>query len=543
MKYLLDTHGVSPDRVTELCLANHSPANHFTWSEKGRQHAYTRGIMGAGKAVGALAMGNGGAPRTIRNLMDGAAVRWVFPTMRERQLAEIEEATGIPKDRIRPVNHHTAHCWAIVYFLPEQERRTDQLIITSDGVGDRLSATVSRYSTEGVERLSETSYHDSVALFFQHVTGFMGMKECEHEYKVMGLAPYADQRLAREVKAKLRPLFRVDGTNLRCNVYVDRHHAYLEKSLKGARFDAVAAAAQAVVEEVTLEWVSGLIDAHKLDHLALGGGLFMNVKLNKLIREMPQTSSVFVCPSCGDESCAIGSAFYRHCAGRPDSKPPVNSRPAAPSLYLGHSYSEERAERALRDTGAHEHYKITRHEDVEERVAGLIADGAIVARFKGAMEFGARALGNRSILAHPGNFDTVRTINTMIKNRDFWMPFALTMMESRARDYLVMGKDWGSPYMMMTYDTTDLAERELSAGLHPYDRTTRPQILSPEQNPDYHRLLEAFERLTGIGAVLNTSFNLHGEPIVCSPEDALRTFERSGLRYLALDSFLVEKRG
>ncbi|MDA1001687.1 MAG: hypothetical protein O2807_14365 [bacterium] len=165
-----------------------------------------------------------------------------------------------------------------------------------------------------------------------------------------------------------------------------------------------------------------------------------------------------------------------------------------------------------------------------------------MARVKGREEFGARALGNRSILANPKDPRVVAVINKMIKSRDFWMPFAPSVLAERADDYLVNPRGMKSPYMMMTFDSTLRGRTELVAATHAYDGTMRPQILDSGYNPDYHRLIREFERLTGIGAVLNTSCNLHGEPIVSSPEDALHTFEDSGLPHLALGQYLISKK-
>jgi carbamoyltransferase len=158
------------------------------------------------------------------------------------------------------------------------------------------------------------------------------------------------------------------------------------------------------------------------------------------------------------------------------------------------------------------------------------------------MEFGARALGNRSILANPSDHRVVPLINRMIKNRDFWMPFAPTVLRERADDYLVNPKGLASPYMMLAMETLPAARETLAAAIHPQDGTARPQILEEAANPEYHAVIRAFERRTGVGAVLNTSFNLHGEPVVASAGDAVETFERSGLPHLAIGHWLISKK-
>jgi carbamoyltransferase len=174
-------------------------------------------------------------------------------------------------------------------------------------------------------------------------------------------------------------------------------------------------------------------------------------------------------------------------------------------------------------------------------VAELLVSDGVVARCAGRMEFGARALGNRSILANPTDHRVVGLINRMIKNRDFWMPFAPTVLAERADDYLLNPKGLASPYMMLAMETRPAARDALTAALHPHDATARPQILEQAWNPEYHALIRAFEGRTGVGAVLNTSFNLHGEPIVCTAADAVDTFERSGLQHLAVGHWLISK--
>jgi carbamoyltransferase len=170
----------------------------------------------------------------------------------------------------------------------------------------------------------------------------------------------------------------------------------------------------------------------------------------------------------------------------------------------------------------------------------LLAKGRIVARVQSRVEWGARALGNRSILADASDPSNVRRINDMIKMRDFWMPFAPSILSERASDYLVNPKGISAPYMILSFDTTE-RRNEIQAAIHPADSTARPQVVQKEHNQTYWRLLDRFAAATGRGGLLNTSFNLHGEPLVASPEDALSTFVRSGLEYMALGEYVVSK--
>ena len=185
-------------------------------------------------------------------------------------------------------------------------------------------------------------------------------------------------------------------------------------------------------------------------------------------------------------------------------------------------------------------YEIKSTANASSEVGKMVAEGEIVAICRGRTEFGARALGNRSIVADPSNPENVRTINDMIKKRDFWMPFAPSILDQNESDYIVNPKRITAPYMIITFDTTD-RRNELVAALHPYDMTTRPQVVYEDWNPHYYSIIREFKNKTNIGGVLNTSFNLHGYPIVNSPEDAMFVLEESGLKHLLLDGYIVSK--
>jgi len=185
-------------------------------------------------------------------------------------------------------------------------------------------------------------------------------------------------------------------------------------------------------------------------------------------------------------------------------------------------------------------FKVKKIKNIELAVARLLAQKKIVARCKGRMEFGARALGNRSILADPANLHCLREINLLVKKRDFWMPFAPVILSERVSDYLINPKKIASPYMILSFDTTS-RYKELIAAVHQADLTARPQVIDKQSNPDYYSILKEFEKITGRGALLNTSFNLHGFPIVYGPKEALEVFRDSDLKYLALGNYLLEK--
>jgi carbamoyltransferase len=237
----------------------------------------------------------------------------------------------------------------------------------------------------------------------------------------------------------------------------------------------------------------------------------------------------------------VGAAYLgylQECARRGLAAAPQAFGPA----YLGPSVTDEDAEAVIRERRLEGRYKVAYHDRIEERIAELLVSDGVVARCAGRMEFGARALGNRSILANPSDHRVVGLINRMIKNRDFWMPFAPTVLAERAGEYLVNPKGLASPYMMLAMPTRPEARDALAAAIHPQDATARPQILERAWNPEYHAVISEFERRIGVGVVLNTSFNLHGEPIVGGATDAVDTFERSGLPHLAIGHWLLSKK-
>lgn len=437
-------------------------------------------------------------------------------------------------------DHHTCHAYSVYYgFIPKEKRKESFLVFTLDGEGDGLCATIHKVVDGKWERISSTDAGNSIASFYGSITKFMGMKVNEHEFKVMGLAPYCSDFNRDKVLNKLDGLFWInDDLSFGAMGGGNFTLKWLEENLKYDRFDGVAAAAQKYVENLSLEWVKKTIDKTGIHNIALSGGFFMNIKANKEIMELPEVESLFVCPSGGDESCPIGAVYYglEQLGVNPNDHEGYIS-----NIYLGNEFTDDEIMSAVKSNCSIDLYNIETCSDIEMNIAQLLADGKVVARFNGRSEFGARALGNRSILANPSNPDVIKLINEQIKSRDFWMPFACSVLDSRAGDYLINPKGVDLKFMAVSCDTHPLARKDLIGGIHPYDYTARPQIVTQTDNPSYHAVLSKFNALTNIGGVLNTSMNIHGEPLVNSPEDALSTFIRSGLQYIALGNVLVSK--
>ena len=320
-------------------------------------------------------------------------------------------------------------------------------------------------------------------------------------------------------------------------IHSSMFHQILPKFFAYERFDNVAAAVQTLTEDLLCEWVDMAIKKTNIADIICTGGVFMNVKANQKLAELPSVKSFYVFPSCGDESTAFGAAYYGYIM---KSKQDILPIKPLEQLYLGGEFSDEDIKEQINKSKG-KNFKVKFTRNIENEIASLLAEGKIVARFAGRMEWGARALGNRSILAHPSRQELVYKINDQIKSRDFWMPFAPSILDRDFAKYLKIKKKMAAPYMAITFDSTDKGKENFKAAMHPYDFTIRPHIVYKDWNPSYYKLIEEFKRLTGIGGILNTSFNLHGYPIVYTPEDALYVFENSNLRHLAIGSFLVSK--
>lgn len=479
---------------------------------------------------------------------DFVVKRYVEHYAGKRNLRELDlflSELGIDPLKRRMVEHHTAHAATAYYLSPHFAPDKETLVITIDGSGDGLCASTSVGSNYHMQRLHTIASYHSIGEFYLRVTQYLGMKPAEHEYKVMGLAPYAPAEQAQKAYSILKTFYQLTPDGLS---FVNRTGHWgsgllklFERRLRGLRFDAVAAGAQRLIETLVVSFVRNWVNKSGIRNVACAGGVFMNVKANMLISQLPEVAELFFVPSPGDESTALGAAVQAYVdealasPGRDHAVEPLET------LYLGPEYSNDAVLAEL-----HARSDLLEWEkpaSMLREVARLLAENKIVALFAGRMEWGARALGNRSILANPKDPLNIRRINRAIKMRDFWMPFSPAILHERRHDYIVNPRDCAARYMINAFPATPLAISELICGLHPSDLTCRPQVVTERDNPDFYAILKHFERLTGIGGVLNTSFNLHGEPIVCTPADAVSTFLRSDVDFLVLSDFLVWEKG
>jgi carbamoyltransferase len=461
-----------------------------------------------------------------------AALRPNFGQARLRtHLAE----SGFADTTVSHHDHHLAHA-ATAYYGLRTSPSEKYLVLTCDGAGDNVSASVRVWDGQRCEEIASTPEGDSLGAVYTWVTYGMGFVPLEHEYKLMGMGPYASDKAAEETAKVFQRYLRLrpDGLGFQRGTRRQTHflHDCFERDLRGMRFDYICAGLQRFTEDLLCAWVEQAVRKTGIRKVLAAGGVFMNVKANKRIAELPEVESFEAFPSCGDETLSIG-AFYLEAAkqfGDGAVKP-------LDHFYLADAPAEAEVVAALKKSGFHHE----RPADIADAVARLLAEGHPVARCAGPMEFGARALGNRSILADPKSQDVVRVINRMVKKRDFWMPFAPMVKAERQHDYIKNPKNLRSPFMMMTFDTKDNF-RDLIAAVHNADLTCRAQILAREHNPPMHDILSAFERRTGGGVILNTSFNLHGFPIVRTAEEAIGVLRDSGLEYLQVGDYLVHKK-
>lgn len=428
---------------------------------------------------------------------------------------------GFNNYQVHLVDHHLCHAAAAAFC----SGFVDCLVITIDGIGDALSGTFSTFSQGKLSRSSVISGKHSLGIFFEHVTNLMNMRELEDEGKVMALANYAYP--ISDAENPLLDFIKVDGLKVECTYSTLKMYNELKKILWRYPSEQFAYMAQRTIEVKILELVKNGLSATGFKKVALAGGVFSNIKVNMLIRTLPEMEGCFIFPHMGDGGLALGAALAANYDLNGISSYPLDA------VFLGLGYSEELIKSALDASGLEYRYC----ENIEEETARLISEGYIVFWFQGRMEYGPRALGHRSILALPNSKRIRDLLNLRLKMRVWYQPFCPTMLEEDAQLLL---EEYDSPnrFMTMGYMVKD-DKRDEVEGVISVDGSCRPQILQGNES-QYGRLLTSVKRFTGRGVVLNTSFNIHGEPLVCSPEDAIDTLKRTRNDYLVMGNYLVK---
>jgi carbamoyltransferase len=452
--------------------------------------------------------------------------------MKESRCKAVMDQIGIPKDKINFIDHHKGHAY-YAYYGSEQIEDENIAVITADGWGDGCNGTISVLKDGKLHEIHRTAMCN-MGRIYRWMTLLLGMKPNEHEFKVMGLAPYTKDYIRDPAYEIFKETLVVDGLDFKWNVKPSDMYFYFKEKFEGIRFDGIAAGLQLWLEDLLSEWVTNILEYTGAKILYYSGGLAMNVKANKVLAELPLVNKLFVSPSGGDESLAIGAAYVLSMD--------LGVKPKTlKHVYLGDTPSDSDLAQIRKEYINNPEFSIISDYSPDD-IADLLIDGKVLGRCSGGMEFGARSLGNRAILCDPSKYDNIRIINEKIKFRDFWMPFTPSILEEREKDYLVNPKDIHAEYMTIGFDSTELAKDHLKAAIHPYDFTVRPQLVSKKTNPEYHAIIKAFESKTGIGVLLNTSLNLHGDPIVCSAEEAMYTLINSGLDGMIFSEFLILKK-
>lgn len=502
------------------------------------------------------------APKGLRSWLEAMPL-WLGKKLHVPKV--IQKEIGFDGD-VLFTEHHEAHAASAFYPSPFQ----DAAILTMDGVGEWATASYGFGRGNEIRLLKELHFPDSLGLLYSAFTYFTGFKVNSGEYKLMGLAPYGTPRYRDVILKELIDL-KEDGS-LRLNLsYFDflgglrmtnKKFGELfggpprrpETEITKREMD-IAASIQAVTEEVVLRMVNHVHRETKSKWLCLAGGVALNCVANgRILREGP-FENIWIQPAAGDAGGALGSAlsvWHRFLGNERSIK---GGKDLQRGSYLGPRFSTERVKEFLEERKA-PYYQVSKKER-SALIAREIAKGKIVGYMVGRMEFGPRALGARSILGDPRQVETQSTMNLKIKYRESFRPFAPTVLEDKASEYFDL--DRPSPYMLLVakvrkercfpqtvLDGRGILERlkekrsDIPAITH-LDYSARIQTVSQSEKPDYYEVISEFEKLTGCAVVVNTSFNVRGEPIVCTPEDAYKCFMRTEMDVLVLEECILYK--
>ncbi len=440
--------------------------------------------------------------------------------------------------RFRFIDHHACH--AAGAFYPSPFARA--AVLTLDGAGESSGITLNRGSGKGIKRLKSIDLPHSLGHLYSAATAFLGFRPCGGEGKVMGLAPYGEplylDRFSRMVRLR-------DGGGLSMNFKTLDYHLALSGIFPTAthrafgppreqeaplekRYRDIAASLQVTLEEGAMHLARHLHRETGLESLCLAGGVTLNARMNQRLLEETPFKRIFIQPAANDAGTSLGAAL----AAVPHGG--TVERHAMEHVYLGPGFDNNAIEKCIAQKGL----TAKRCAHIETAAARLVAKGNIVGWFQGRLEFGPRALGNRSILADPRRADMKGYLNHRVKHREAFRPFAPAVLDERAAEYFNTAGE--TRFMNLIAGVLPRARNIIPAVVH-VDGTARLQTVSRETNPRFYKLIEAFDQLTGVPVVVNTSFNIRGEPIVCTPEDAIACYLGTGMDALAIGDFLLQK--
>jgi len=433
--------------------------------------------------------------------------------------------------KFKIIEHHMCHAASAFYCSGFDSSS----VLTLDGAGEHISTLIGDARDNKIRKIKETHVPNSWGKFYSMFTEYLGFEPNDAEYKVMGLAPYGKpgvdmKNLVTTKNGTYKMDSRIWGEYRRYSDYIIKRFGrprYKNETLEQHHKD-IAYALQEKLQDEVLKLVEWTVDYTGNKKLSFAGGVAMNSKLNGFLLRNKVISDIFIQPGAGDNGTAIGSALQLY------AQLGYNANNRLENVYFGPEFSNEEIKAAL------DRYQISYNNsgDIAGEVASLIADGNIIGWFQGRMEFGARALGCRSILADSTDPEMRDKVNAAIKFREGFRPFCPSMLAEVSKEYL---KDLQiSPFMILTSEVFEKKIKEIPSVVH-IDGTVRPQTVEKKVNPKFYRLIKEFEKKSGVPVILNTSFNIADEPIVCSPKDAIRTFFSSGLDYLAIGDYLVKK--
>jgi len=473
-------------------------------------------------------------------------------------LRSYKEINGYPsriedcKFKFLFIPHHLCHA-ASAFFVSPFDRAA---ILTVDGIGERTTTWAGIGEGSQMKELFKLEYPNSLGFLYERITEFLGFQKNSDEYKVTGLAAYGDSdRYYNEFKriVSLEPEGRFsinnEFTKFRLPLYESRleeffgsprrYHDDLEWDMQSGktRHADIAAGLQRITEEVMMHLANHLFKLTDCKHLCLAGGVALNCLVNSRIKEQTPFENIFIQPAAHDAGTAVGAAFYiyHEILGNPKSW-------VMETTALGPCYSDRDIKRIL-DNLRIPYKELADNEQIAEKCAQLLCQGKIIGWFQGRSEFGPRALGNRSILANPTSKD-IQSLLNRIKGREIFRPFAPSVLEEEANTFF---KDFfPSPFMLFAFETCKEKRKLIPAAIH-VDGTSRVQSVNKNLSPLYHKVIKNFADLTEkekgfrIPLIVNTSFNMKSQPIICSPKEALKTFYTSNLHTLLIGRYMVEK--
>ena len=463
--------------------------------------------------------------------------------------------------------HHQSHAASAFFPSPFE----DAAILTMDGVGECATTTLGSGRGNQITLHQEISFPHSLGLLYSAFTYFAGFKVNSGEYKLMGLAPYGEPRYADLIREKLIDIrddgsFRLDlsyfaylggstMTNEKFNALFDGPPREAESRITAREMD-LARSVQEVTEEIVIKLARHAQRTTRARNLCLAGGVALNCVANGKLLEVTGFDDIWIQPAAGDAGGAVGAALHGWYQYLGNARRCEHGRDSMQASLLGPSFSSEEIQAYLDANGLP--YRRLKPPEWAQTIAGLIAEENVVGLFRGRMEFGPRALGARSIIGDPRSKQMQSIMNLKIKYRESFRPFAPAVLRERVSDFFELDRD--SPYMLLVApvkqalrtdatprpESDDLTEwvsqiRSSLPAITHVDYSARVQTVSEEDSPDFYAVIKAFDELTGCGVVVNTSFNVRGEPIVCTPDEAYQCFLRTQMDYLVLEDLLLSK--